>query len=217
MPRRVGGGDHRAPGPAHDVEALQATALHDPLRGGLEVALACHYRVAVATAKCGLPEVNLGLLPGAGGTQRLARTVGVAKALEICLTGDNVSGIAANRVLLQLDPPNPADVHYQLATFLQRTGSPEARRQVLQALEKSLSTDHARTQISSVSPLGLVEMTRKRVRQGLNQALSQTCAACGGLAYQVGRGANILDAIASSSGLSVGMVLVGVFIALIGW
>jgi uncharacterized protein HemY len=52
-------------------------------------------------------------------------------------TGDNASGIAANRVLLQLDPPNPADVHYQLATFLQRTGSPEARRQVLQALEEA--------------------------------------------------------------------------------
>jgi Tfp pilus assembly protein PilF len=52
-------------------------------------------------------------------------------------TGDNASGIAANRVLLQLDPPNPADVHYQLATFLHRTGSPEARRQVLQALEEA--------------------------------------------------------------------------------
>lgn len=52
-------------------------------------------------------------------------------------TGDNPSGIAANRALLQLDPPNPADVHYQLATFLQRTGSPEARRQVLQALEEA--------------------------------------------------------------------------------
>jgi tetratricopeptide (TPR) repeat protein len=52
-------------------------------------------------------------------------------------TGDNTAGIAANRVLLQLDPPNPADVHFQLATFLQRTGNPEARRQVLQALEEA--------------------------------------------------------------------------------
>ncbi|MEN9661243.1 MAG: hypothetical protein RL324_192 [Verrucomicrobiota bacterium] len=52
-------------------------------------------------------------------------------------TADNVTGIAANRVLLQLDPPNPADVHFQLATFLQRSGNTEARRQVLQALEEA--------------------------------------------------------------------------------
>ena len=55
------------------VAAIHGTALG----GGLEVALACHYRVAVPSAKLGLPEVKLGLLPGAGGTQRLPRVVGV--------------------------------------------------------------------------------------------------------------------------------------------
>jgi 3-hydroxyacyl-CoA dehydrogenase len=60
------------------VAAIHGTALG----GGLEVALCCHYRVAVPSAKCGLPEVNLGLLPGAGGTQRLPRIVGAAKALD---------------------------------------------------------------------------------------------------------------------------------------
>jgi len=54
------------------------------------------------------------------------------------------------------------------------------RRQVLQALEKSLSTDHARTQISSVSPLGLVEMTRKRTRESLEHLLCQPCPTCEG-------------------------------------
>jgi enoyl-CoA hydratase len=63
--------------------------------GGLEFALACDMRVAAEDAKLGLAEVKRGLIPGAGGTQRLARAVGVAKALEICLTGDNVSGAEA--------------------------------------------------------------------------------------------------------------------------
>jgi enoyl-CoA hydratase/carnithine racemase len=66
--------------------------------GGLEFALACDLRVAAEDAKLGLAEVKRGLIPGAGGTQRLARTVGVAKALEICLTGDNVTGTDALRL-----------------------------------------------------------------------------------------------------------------------
>ncbi|NOT41601.1 MAG: 3-hydroxyacyl-CoA dehydrogenase [Alphaproteobacteria bacterium] len=69
------------------VAAIHGTALG----GGLEVALTCHYRVAVPSAKCGLPEVKLGLLPGAGGTQRLPRIVGAEKALEMVTSGEHVS------------------------------------------------------------------------------------------------------------------------------
>ena len=58
--------------------------------GGLEVALGCHYRVAAPSAKLGLPEVKIGLLPGAGGTQRLPRLVGVAEALAVIVGGDPV-------------------------------------------------------------------------------------------------------------------------------
>ena len=58
--------------------------------GGLEVAMACHYRVAVPTAQVGQPEVKLGIIPGAAGTQRLPRLAGVAKALEMCALGDPV-------------------------------------------------------------------------------------------------------------------------------
>jgi 3-hydroxyacyl-CoA dehydrogenase len=61
------------------------------LGGGLELALACHYRVAAATAQIGLPEVKLGLLPGAGGTQRLPRLVGVERALNMILSVNPVS------------------------------------------------------------------------------------------------------------------------------
>jgi len=72
--------------PVPVIAAIHGTALG----GGLEVALCCHYRVAVPSAKCGLPEVKLGLLPGAGGTQRLPRIVGVEKALEMVTSGQHV-------------------------------------------------------------------------------------------------------------------------------
>ncbi|HSC19569.1 MAG TPA: 3-hydroxyacyl-CoA dehydrogenase NAD-binding domain-containing protein [Rhizomicrobium sp.] len=68
------------------VAAIHGTALG----GGLEVALCAHYRVAVASARCGLPEVNIGLLPGAGGTQRLPRIVGVETALDMVTSGRHV-------------------------------------------------------------------------------------------------------------------------------
>jgi 3-hydroxyacyl-CoA dehydrogenase len=58
--------------------------------GGLETAMACHYRIAAATAQVGQPECKLGIIPGAGGTQRLPRLCGVAKAAELCAFGDPV-------------------------------------------------------------------------------------------------------------------------------
>src|SRR5947199_5646277 len=68
------------------VAAIHGTALG----GGLEVTLACHSRVGVKDARFGLPEVKLGLLPGAGGTQRLPRVVGVEKALSMMVSGDPI-------------------------------------------------------------------------------------------------------------------------------
>ncbi len=68
------------------IAAIHGTALG----GGLEVALTCHYRIAAASAKCGLPEVKLGLLPGAGGTQRLPRLVGPEIALDLVTSGRHV-------------------------------------------------------------------------------------------------------------------------------
>jgi 3-hydroxyacyl-CoA dehydrogenase len=72
------------------VAAIHGTALG----GGLELALGCHYRIALANAKVGLPEVKLGLLPGAGGTQRLPRLTGARKALEMITTGEFVKAEA---------------------------------------------------------------------------------------------------------------------------
>jgi 3-hydroxyacyl-CoA dehydrogenase len=73
------------------VAAIHGTAFG----GGLEVALGCHYRVAIADAKIGLPEVKLGLLPGAGGTQRLPRLIGIEAALGIIVSGDPVPAAQA--------------------------------------------------------------------------------------------------------------------------
>ncbi|KAA1174345.1 3-hydroxyacyl-CoA dehydrogenase [Marinobacter salinexigens] len=83
------------PGLVNEIEATDkpvVAAIHGTaLGGGLEVALGCHYRIAVPSAKVGLPEVKLGILPGAGGTQRLPRLTGALKALEMITTGDFVS------------------------------------------------------------------------------------------------------------------------------
>ncbi len=73
------------------VAAIHGTALG----GGLEVALACHYRVAIASAKVGLPEVKLGILPGAGGTQRLPRLIGIEAALAMIISGDPIAAAQA--------------------------------------------------------------------------------------------------------------------------
>jgi 3-hydroxyacyl-CoA dehydrogenase len=80
------------------VETLDAmqkpviAALHGtPLGGGLEVALGCHFRVALAGTRLGLPEIKLGLMPGAGGTQRLPRLIGMDRAMAMILSGDPIT------------------------------------------------------------------------------------------------------------------------------
>lgn len=76
------------------VAAIHGTALG----GGLETAMACHYRIAVPSAKLGVPEVKLGLLPGGGGTQRLPRLVGVEAAATMCSLGDPIPASKANAI-----------------------------------------------------------------------------------------------------------------------
>jgi 3-hydroxyacyl-CoA dehydrogenase len=94
----------QAPGLQEVLTAIEATpkpviaAIHGvALGGGLELALACHVRIATAQARLGLPEVKLGILPGAGGTQRLPRLLGPDKALAMIVTGDPISGEEALR------------------------------------------------------------------------------------------------------------------------
>jgi len=92
----------KAPGLGEVIDRLEASpkpvvaALHGTaLGGGFEVALGCHYRVAVEDAQVGLPEVTLGIIPGAGGTQRLPRLIGVSAALDVIIGGKRLRAAAA--------------------------------------------------------------------------------------------------------------------------
>src|ERR1700676_895183 len=82
-----------------DSQKPVVAAIHGyALGGGLEIALACHYRVAVPSAKVGLPEVQIGILPGAGGTQRLPRLIGPKAALEMITSGRHVPAEEAKKL-----------------------------------------------------------------------------------------------------------------------
>jgi 3-hydroxyacyl-CoA dehydrogenase len=105
------------------VAALHGTALG----GGLEVALGCHYRVAAPSAKCGLPEVKLGLLPGAGGTQRLPRVIGAKAALSMIVSGEPVSAARAKELGL-VDEVAEGDLVQGALAFAERAiGKPVPR------------------------------------------------------------------------------------------
>src|SRR6201985_3110824 len=78
-------------GPKPEIAAVNGFALG----GGLELAMACHIRIASDNAKMGLPEVTLGLIPGYGGTQRLTQLVGKGKALEMIMTADMITAADA--------------------------------------------------------------------------------------------------------------------------
>jgi 3-hydroxyacyl-CoA dehydrogenase len=87
----------RPPSAIAIIEAIEASrkpvvaALHGtPLGGGLELALGCHFRVAAPPTRLGLPEIKLGIIPGAGGTQRLPRLIGMEKAMAMILSGDPI-------------------------------------------------------------------------------------------------------------------------------
>ena len=91
------GGGKRGPGLTPVTDRIESSskpviaAIHGTaLGGGLETAMACHYRVAVPSAQVGQPEVKLGIIPGAAGTQRLPRLAGVAKGVEMCAAGDPI-------------------------------------------------------------------------------------------------------------------------------
>jgi enoyl-CoA hydratase len=120
------------------------------LGGGNELALACHLRVASDRARFGQPEVNLGIIPGYGGTQRLARLVGRGKALEMILTGEHIDAAEALRIGLVNRVVPHAELH-AVVTAMAKTiagKGPEAVRLALEA-------------VRAVEELGLADGLRK--------------------------------------------------------
>ena len=123
------------------VEAMQkpvVAALHGmALGGGLELALTCHFRVAAPQAKLGLPEVKLGLLPGAGGTQRLPRVIGVEAALGMIVSGEPVTGARALEIGL-VDEVVSGELEAGAVVFARRAaeaGMPRQTRDRSEAIE----------------------------------------------------------------------------------
>ncbi|UOA25866.1 FAD-dependent oxidoreductase [Pseudosulfitobacter sp. DSM 107133] len=96
------------------------------LGGGLEVALGCHYRIAVPSARVGLPEVHLGLIPGAGGTQRMPRLIGVEAALDIMTTGRQVKADEAAKLGLidKIKDGDPKQNGIEYTEMLLSSGEP---------------------------------------------------------------------------------------------
>jgi enoyl-CoA hydratase len=106
------------------------------LGGGLELAMACHLRLAADTAKLGQPEVNLGLIPGFGGTQRLLRLVGRGATLELCLTGQNIDAARAHQLGLVTRVVAAAELEAETMKLAQQLAqaAPQALRGVLDAV-----------------------------------------------------------------------------------
>jgi 3-hydroxyacyl-CoA dehydrogenase len=137
----------RAPTLRHLVTALEASdkpivaAITGPcLGGGLELALACHHRVAVLGAPLGLPEIQLGLIPGAGGTQRLPRLVGIEKALNMILSGEPVaaSRLADTALLDRTTSDDAVTSAIDLAATLAARGFTPRRTRELRVVEPNI-------------------------------------------------------------------------------
>jgi enoyl-CoA hydratase len=144
------------------------------LGGGCELAMACTLRLAADTAKLGQPEINLGILPGYAGTQRLPRLVGKGKALEIILTGAPVSAAVAERIGL-VNRVVPASELIQeartLAAALARQ-APAAMRYIISAINNGLEMPFAEGCAYEATLFGLVAATED-MREGTRAFLEK--------------------------------------------
>jgi len=119
------------------------------LGGGLELALCCDFRIATRRSKLGMPELKLGVMPGSGGTQRLPRIVGPAKAKELILLGEPISADEAERIGLVtrvVDDGAAVDAAREMATTLAARGPlamRRAKRLIDQATERTLDEGFA--------------------------------------------------------------------------
>jgi enoyl-CoA hydratase len=114
------------------------------LGGGCELAMACHIRIATESAKFGQPEINLGIIPGYGGTQRLTQLVGRGKALELILTGDTISAREAHAIGLVNEVVPDRDALIMLAkTMMEKIASksPLAISKIIQSINAAFESE----------------------------------------------------------------------------
>ena len=131
------------------------------LGGGCELAMACTLRLAADTAKLGQPEINLGIIPGFAGTQRLARLVGKGKAMEIILTGAPIAAAEAERIGLVNRVVPAAELMAEarkLAAHL-AAQAPVAIRYIIAAINKGMEMPFAEGAVFEASLFGLVAAT----------------------------------------------------------
>ena len=139
--------------PKLTVAAIHGTALG----GGFETALSCNYRVALASAKVGLPEVKLGLLPGAGGTQRTPRLAGVATSIELMTSGNPISAEAALQKGL-IDHIATDDLAEEAIAYAKRLVADQAPQRQASAI--TLALDEADRELISKARSTLAKKTR---------------------------------------------------------
>jgi enoyl-CoA hydratase len=144
------------------------------LGGGCELAMACTIRIASETARLGQPEINLGIIPGYAGTQRLSRLIGRGRALEMLLTGEHVTAQEAHRLGLVNRVVPAADLIAEarkLATTL-AAKAPVAARYIIDAVNKGLEMPFAEAQAFEATLFGLVSTTED-MREGTTAFLEK--------------------------------------------
>ena len=144
------------------------------LGGGCELALACTIRIAVDTARIGQPEINLGIIPGYGGSQRLARLVGRGPALELLLTGDQISAADAYRLGLVNRVVTAANLMGEARKLAHTLASkaPLAVRYILDAVNRGMEMPLREGQAFEATLFGLVAATED-MREGTRAFLEK--------------------------------------------
>ncbi len=144
------------------------------LGGGCELALACHIRIASEKAQIGLPEVTLGIIPGYGGTQRMARLLGKAKALELICTGDRIGAAEAERIGL-VNKVVPADQLMSAAKEMARkimSRGPLAIRAAIEAVMSGSEMPMQEGQFLEATLFGLL-CASEDTKEGMNAFLEK--------------------------------------------
>jgi enoyl-CoA hydratase/carnithine racemase len=144
------------------------------LGGGCELAMACTLRIASETARLGQPEINLGIIPGYAGTQRLSRLVGGGRALELLLTGDQVTAQEAYRLGLvnRVVPPGELINEARKLAALLASKAPVAVKYIIDAVNKGLQMSFSEAQVFEATLFGLVASTSD-MREGTRAFLEK--------------------------------------------